>query len=82
MTAEFERAMRRVIHDIKLDEGAGADLIAVGIQRDDCLDFLQKMVEDEKEPLSAEFLSMLVQWSVAIGVWVERERWQQQAEVS
>lgn len=76
MTDEFQRAVQRVIHDIKLDRGRGADLIAVGVQRDDCLSFLEKMVENEPEPVTAEFLSMLVQWSVAIGVWLERERWQ------
>lgn len=39
MTEEFERAVRHVINDAKLDEGQAADLIAVG-------------------------------------VWIERERWQ------
>lgn len=74
MREEFERAVRHVMDDTGLDDGRGADLIAVGVERDDCLAFLQEMMEDEH--VTAEWLAMLVQWSVAIGVWIERERWQ------
>jgi hypothetical protein len=82
MSPEFKRAVGRVIHDVGLDQGGGADLVAVGVSRNDCLLFLEDMVEQPKpgeEPfgvVTVEWLAVLVQWCVAVGVWIERERWQ------
>lgn len=83
MTPDFQRAVGRVIHDVKLDDGAGADLVAVGVQRHDCLLLLKDMVEPPNqmhgEPfgvVTVEWLAVLVQWCIATGVWLERERWQ------
>lgn len=83
MTPEFEYALRRVTRDVQLDDGAGADLIAVGVQRDDCLALLGEMLTDEQgndELLTVELLAVLVQCAVATGVWLERERWQPTTE--
>jgi hypothetical protein len=74
MTSEFEEAVQKVTRDIYLDEGKGADLVAVGIQREDCLEFLEESLGNE--PINAELLAVLVQMSVAIGVWIERARWE------
>lgn len=74
MTSEFEAAVQKVTRDVHLDDGRGADLVAVGIQRDDCLEFLEESLEDE--PINAELLAVLVQMSVAVGVWIERARWE------
>ncbi len=74
MTAEFQRAVLRVLHDTRLDDGHGADLVAVGVQRADCLALLEDMLEGER--ITPEWLAVLVQMSVATGVWLERERWQ------
>lgn len=75
MTPEFEAAVRCVTHDVKLDEGGGADLVAVGVQRDDCSALLEDMLDDEDE-LTPEWLAVLTQFAVAVGVWLERNRWQ------
>lgn len=74
MTAEFERAFQRVLSDVQLDDGRGADLVAVGVQRGDCLALLAEMIEGER--VTAEWLALLTQFAVATGVWLERERWQ------
>lgn len=79
MTSEFKRAVSQVLSDARIDEGAGADLIAVGIERGDCLEFLEDMLENS-EPITPEWLAVLVQWSVATGVWIERNRWQSMSE--
>lgn len=80
MTTEFEQAFERVLADFALNAGGegsdGADMVAVGVLRSDCLSLLARMVEGEPMPPSAAFLSMLVQWSVATGVQLERARWQ------
>jgi hypothetical protein len=73
MRAEFERALRQVFRDFKVNPN-GADLVAVGVSRDDCLSLLEFMLEGEA--ITPELLAMLVQVSVATGVWLERERWQ------
>lgn len=75
MTPEFELAMRRVAHDARIDDGHGADLVAVGVQRADCLELLQELLGGEGK-VTAELLAVIVQWAVATGVWLERERWQ------
>lgn len=75
MTSAMQRAVDRVADDVTLDGGGGADLVAVGVERDDCLELLQRMLKDEQE-VTAEWLAVLVQWSVAAGVWLERARWQ------
>jgi len=74
MTPAFATAVQRVVHDTTLDAGRGADLVAVGIERGDCLAFLRDMIEDDV--ISPELLAIIVQWSVAIGVWIERARWE------
>lgn len=74
MNVEFRNALDRVLHDIGLDDGEGADLVAVGIDRQDCLELMEQVIAGE--PFSPELLAMLVQVSVAVGVWVERERWE------
>jgi hypothetical protein len=74
VTPEFSEAVGHVVHDAHLDAGAGADLIAVGIERADCLEFACDMLEGER--LTPELVAILVQFAVAIGVWIERGRWQ------
>lgn len=74
MTSEFEAAVQKVTRDVHLDSGRGSDLVAVGVQRNDCFEFLEECVEDE--PITAELLAVLVQMSVAVGVWIERARWE------
>lgn len=80
----FEEAVQKVIADFKLGEEfidengqklwTQPDLTATGIKRSDCLEFLQDMVEED---FSAETLATLTQWAVAIGVHIERARWEQ-----
>jgi len=77
MTAEFERAFQRVLSDVRLDAGQGADLVAVGVERADCLALLAEVTEGER--ITAEWLAILTQLAVATGVWLERERWQPEA---
>lgn len=76
MTDEFQKAVRKLIHDVNLDRGAGADLVAVGVQRDDCLEMLEDLLEDEPE-VTDVLLAVIVQFSVAVGVWIERLRWEE-----
>lgn len=79
MTPAFDHAFQRVIRDVQLDEGEGADLIAVGVERSDCLALLAEMVRGEA--ITAELLAITVQFAVAVGVWLERERWQPTEEM-
>lgn len=76
VTPEFGAAVQRVLRDVDLDGGEGADLVAVGVSRGDCLELLAAMLEAEPAPLSAAFLSVLTQMAVATGVWLERARWE------
>jgi hypothetical protein len=80
MTTAFEEAVERVLADFALNAGGegsdGADMVAVGVLRSDCLALLSRLIEGEPMPPSPAFLSILVQWSVATGVQLERARWQ------
>lgn len=75
MTPEFERAVHRVVKDVTIARGGASDLVAVGVQRLDCLEFLRIMLKEEQ--VTGEWLAILVQWAVAIGVWLERARWEE-----
>jgi hypothetical protein len=81
MTDEFEAAVDKVLRDVRLDDGAGADLVAVGIKREDVLEFVEQMLTNEPEPLSAEFIAVLAQFCTAVGAWVERARWERLMEI-
>jgi hypothetical protein len=74
LSDEFQAAVLRVLDDFRINP-EGAEMVAVGVKRKDCLTFLLDMMEDETR-LTEEWLSVLVQWSVAVGVQIERARWQ------
>jgi hypothetical protein len=76
VTEEFEKAVSKLVRDAKLDQGAGADLVAVGVQRSDCLEMLETLLEDEPE-VTDVLLAVIVQFAVVVGVWLERARWQE-----
>lgn len=79
MTAEFEEAMRRVLHDFEIG-GECSDLVAVGIQRSDCLELLEDALAAAPDVATAAALA--VQWACAIGVWIERARWEERAIIT
>lgn len=83
MTPEFEAALHQVMQDAHINPAA-AEITAAGVQRTDVLEFLNDMLEDRypdtefpRVLVTSEFLSVLVQWSVALGVHLERARWEE-----
>lgn len=72
--AEFAAALERVFHDVRIDGGAGADLVAVGVQRSDCIALLRDTMDSAPDIVTGAAIA--VQSAVAVGVWIERARWE------